>query len=171
MIGMASISFTENESKATGPNKKEAASGSVSGINGSLHYRFLQYEKIVYFGQFSFPLLASEGTYLAAGGGAEYYFGKGAASKLVLRDSMTSLIITPVMRYFAYGGLNLAYISYDTETAKKNDTLVELELGGGLSRKFSKFTLRAQAGFARGVGVATATTGLKAMFGGIFYLD
>ena len=171
MVGMTNISFTENESKITGPNKKEAASGSVSGINGLLHYRFLQYEKIVWFGQFSFPLMASEGLYLGAGGGIEYYFGQGAASKLVLQDSITSLIITPVMRYFAYSGLNLAYISYDTPTAKKNDTMVEIELGGGISRKFSKFTLRAQAGFARGVGVATSTTGLKAMVGGIFFLD
>lgn len=170
MVGMANLSITENALSLTGPNKKIAASAKVSGINGLMHYRFKNFEKISLFGQFSFPLMSSEGTYLAGGVGGEYYFGE-ASSKLVLNDSITSLIITPVMRYFAYSALNLAYVSYNTLTAKKNDTVFEIELGGGISRKFSKFSLRAQAGFARGVGVVSNTTCIKGMLGGIFFLD
>jgi hypothetical protein len=100
----------------------------------------------------------------------EYYWGQ-ATSRSVLKDATTSFTLSPVMRYFAYGGLNMGYIAYLTPTAKKNDTLLEIELGGGLSRRFSKFSLRVQAGMARGVGVATTTMGMKAMVGGIFFLD
>ena len=170
LIGMANVSLTENALTLTGPNQKVAASAKISGINGLLHYRFKNFEKISLFGQFSFPLMASEGTYLAGGAGAEYYFGE-ASSKLTLNDSITSLVMTPTMRYFAYSALNLAYVSYNTLTAKKNDTVFEIELGGGISRKFSKFSLRAQAGFARGVGVVSTTTAMKGMIGGIFFLD
>lgn len=170
MVGMANLSLTENALSLTGPNQKTAMSGKVSSINGLLHYRFMNFEKISLFGQFSFPLMANEGTYLSGGAGAEYYFGE-ASSKMTLNDSITSLVITPTMRYFAYGALNIAYVSYTTLTAKKNDTLFEVELGGGISRKFSKFSLRGQAGFARGVGVISTTTALKAMIGGIFFLD
>lgn len=170
LIGMANIGFTENQSTLTGPNMSEAASGSVASISGMLHYRFRTDEKIAWYGQFTFPLMASEGTYLAGGGGLEYYFGK-APAKIILQDSTTSFTLTPVTRYFLMAGINMGYISYVTETAKKNDTLLEIDLGGGMSRRFEKWTLRAQAGIARGVGVATTTMGMKAMVGGIFFLD
>lgn len=167
---MANLSFTENQSTLAGPNQKEAASGSVSGINGLIHYRFKTFDKIALFGQFSFPLLASEGTYISGGAGGEYYFGR-STSKMSLRDSTTSFVLTPITRFFASAGLNMAYISYKTETAQKSDTLLELEVGGGMSRKFSNWTLRAQLGVGRGVGVATSTFGFKGYLGGIFFLD
>lgn len=170
LVGMANIGFTENQSSLSGPNQQEAASGSVASISGMLHYRFKTTEKLAWYGQFTFPLMGGEGTYLAAGGGVEYYFGKNPA-KIILQDATTSFTLIPVTRYFLIGGLNMAYISYLTETAKKNDTLLEIDIGGGMSRKFNKWTLRAQAGIARGVGVATTTMGMKAMVGGIFFLD
>lgn len=170
MIGMANIGFTENQSSLSGPNVSEAASGSVASISGMLHYRFRTDEKLAWYGQFTFPMMASEGSYISGGGGIEYYFGK-APAKIILQDSITSFTLTPVTRYFLIGGLNMGYISYITETAKKNDTLLEIDLGGGISHRFSKWTLRAQAGIARGVGVATTTMGMKAMVGGIFFLD
>lgn len=125
---------------------------------------------MAWYGQFTFPLMASQGSYLSGGGGVEYYFGKNPA-KIILQDATTSFILSPVTRYFVMGGLNMAYISYLTETAKKNDTLLEIDLGGGMSRRFDKWTLRLQGGIARGVGVATTTMGMKAMIGGIFFLD
>lgn len=170
MIGMANVSFTESQSTLAGPNQQTPASGSVASISGMLHYRFRMEEKMAWYGQFIFPLMASEGSYLSAGGGVEYYFGKSPA-KIILKDATTSFTLIPVTRFFVMGGLNMAYIAYVTETAKKNDTLLEIDIAGGMSRKFNKWTLRAQAGIARGVGVATTTMGMKAMIGGIFFLD
>jgi hypothetical protein len=166
---MANVSVTETESALSGPNQTEVASGSVAGISGQVHYRFLTTGRYAWYGQATFPLMASEGTYLSAGGGIEYYWGTPARS--VLKDLTTSFVLTPRMRYFLSGGINLGYIAYNTETAKKNDTLIEIELGGGMSYKFNKWTLRASAGIARGTGIATTTMGMKAMVGGIFFLD
>lgn len=171
LIGMANVSFTETESALTGPNKPAPASGSVASISGMLHYRFRTDEKIAWYGQFTFPLMGGgDGTYLSAGGGGEYYFGQ-APARIVLKDQTTSFTLSSVTRYFLMGGINMSYISYLTETAKKNDTLLEIDLGGGLSRRFKKWTLRVHGGMARGVGVATSTMGMKAMVGGIFFLD
>lgn len=170
LMGMANIGFTETQSALSGPNQQTPASGSVASISGQLHYRFRTDDKKAWYSQFTFPLMASEGSYLSGGGGLEYYFGT-APAKIILKDATTSFTLTPVTRYFVSGGLNMAYIAYLTETAKKNDTLLEIDLGGGMTRKFNSWTLRAQAGIARGVGVATTTMGMKAMIGGIFFLD
>lgn len=170
MIGMTNVSFAETQAALQGENQQAAASGSVAGISGMLHYRFRTDDRKAWYSQFTFPLMASQGTYLSGGGGLEYYWGKTPA-KMTLHDSTTSFVVSPVMRYFALVGLNMGYLAYLTPTAKKNDTLLELEVGGGISRKFSKFTLRAQLGMARGVGVTTTTMGMKAMLGGIFFLD
>lgn len=170
LLGMTNISFQETESSLQGPNQTTAASGSVSGISGMLHYRFRTDNRVAWYSQFTFPLMASQGTYLSAGGGLEYYWGQ-APARAVLNDATTTFILTPVTRYFLSAGLNVGYLAYLTETAKKNDTMFELELGAGASRKFKKWTLRAQAGIARGTGIATNTMGMKAMVGGIFFLD
>lgn len=170
-VGMANIGFTENQSSLSGANVKEAASGSVASISGMLHYRFKSDDRKAWYGQFTFPLMASEGSYMSGGGGLEYYFGKSSSGQINLRDATTSLTIKPINRYFLLAGINMAYISYLTETAKKNDTLLELEAGGGMSHRFEKWTLRVHGGLARGVGVATSTMGMKAMVGGVFFLD
>lgn len=170
LVGMTNIGFTESQSSLQGPNQSTAASGSVAGISGMLHYRFRTDDRKAFFSQFTFPLMASQGTYLSGGAGMEYYWGQ-VPARIVLKDATTSFTLSPVTRYFALVGINLGYLAYLTPTAKKNDTLLELEAGLGISRKFSKFTIRAQAGMARGVGVATTTMGMKAMVGGIFFLD
>lgn len=170
MIGMTNIGFAESESALSGPNKAQAASGSVAGISGQVHYRFLTTGRYAWYTQATFPLMASAtGTYIAAGGGLEYYWGTPVRS--VLKDLTTTFTLTPRRRFFLQGGINLGYIAYDTETAKKNDTLIEIEVGGGMSYKFKTWTLRASAGIARGTGIVTSTMGMKAMVGGIFFLD
>lgn len=170
MVGMANVSFTETEASLEGENKQEASSGSVAGISGMLHYRFRTDDRVAWYSQFTFPLMPGEGTYLSAGAGLEYYWGKSSA-KVTLNDATTSFVLTPVTRYFILGGVNMAYLAYLTPNAKKNDTLLEIELGGGISRKFKSWTIRAQAGMARGIGIATNTMGMKGMVGGIFFLD
>lgn len=170
MLGMANVSFSESQSTLQGPNQTIPFSGSISNIVGQLHYRFLTEGRKAFYTQFTFPLMASTGSYLSGGAGMEYYWGQ-ASARSTLTDANSSLMISPITRYFALFQLNMGYISYNTLTAKKNDTLVEIELGGGLSRQFSKWTLRAQASMARGVGVTTNTMGMKVLLGGIFFLD
>lgn len=170
MLGMANVSFTEGEAALQGENQIVPASGSVASISGMLHYRFKSQGTRAWYGQFTFPLIAGEGTYLSGGGGMEFYWGQ-TPSRTILQDATTSLVLSPVSRYFTFLELNLGYIAYNTETAKKNDTLLELGGGGGLSRKVGNWTLRVQAGVARGVGVVTSTMGMKFLIGGTFFLD
>lgn len=167
---MANVSFTETQTTLSGPNQTTPSSGSVMSISGMLHYRFLTNGKRAFYSQLTFPLMASQGSYLNGGVGMEYYWGENSARN-TLQDSTTTLSISPVARFFALGQINLAYLAYDTLTAKKSDTLLEIELGGGISRQFSKFTLRAQAGMARGVGVTTSTMGMKLFAGATFFFD
>jgi hypothetical protein len=173
MVGMTNVSFAESASSLQGPNTAEVASGAVSQISSQLHYRFRTDDRKAWYGQFTFPLMGSgTGTYMAGGGGMEYYFGSTSPARYVLSDIATTLTMTPTTRYFLMGGINMGYLAYLTETAKKNDTLLEIEVGGGISRQFSKrWTIRASAGVARGIGIATTTMGMKALLGGIFYLD
>lgn len=171
MLGMANVSFTENQPTLTGPNISEASSGSISSINAYLHYRFPTDSRYAWFVQSSIPLLTNSiGTYFSGGGGLEYSWGQSAA-RSVLKDSSTTLVISPVTRYFVAGEINAAYMAYTTLTAKKSDTLLEIGTFGGVSRKFSKFHLRAQAGICRGVGVTTSTMGIKAMLGLTSFFD
>lgn len=171
MIGMANVSFTENQSQLTGPNASEAASGSISSINTLLHYRFKNDSQRSWFVQANVPLASgATGSYLSSGGGLEFIWGK-AASRTILKDSTTSLTISPTLRYFAAIEANIAYIAYLTETAKRSDTLLELGGYGGISYKVSNYHLRVQAGIDRGIGVNTTTLGMKAMLGGTIFLD
>lgn len=167
---MTSLSFAETKSTLQGENQVAAASGSTSGISGMIHYRFNTLERWAWYSQFTFPLIASQGTYFSGGGGLEYNWGK-APAKMTLNDGTTSFILTPITRYFALVGINMGYLAYLTPTAKKNDTLLEIDTAAGLSKKIGKYDLRAQAGVSRGVGIATNTIGLKVMLGCIFFLD
>jgi hypothetical protein len=171
MIGMANIGFTENQSTLTGPNISEAASGSISSINAAFHYRLPTESRYAWFVQSSIPLISnSVGTYFSGGGGLEYSWGQ-SASRSVLKDSTTSLVVSPVTRYFVGGELNVAYMAYTTLSAKKSDTLLELGGFGGVSRKLGRFHLRVQGGVGRGVGVTTSTIGIKAMAGLTTFFD
>jgi hypothetical protein len=171
MIGMANVSFTENQSTLTGPNIAEAASGSISSINAGIHYRFPTESRYAWFTQLSIPLMSSStGTYFSGGGGLEYSWGQ-SASRSVLKDSTTSLVVSPVTRYFVAGELNAAYMAYTTLEAKKSDSLLEVGGFGGVSRKVSKYHLRAQAGVGRGVGVSTSTLAIKLMAGITTFFD
>jgi hypothetical protein len=167
---MTNISFAEGESNLSGENQTEPASGAVSGISGMLHYKFKTQKTRVWYAQFTFPIMAGQGSYLSGGGGMEFYWGQ-TASRTMLKDATTSLVLSPVTRYFTFAEMNIGYLAYLTETAKKNDTMLEIGGGGGLLRKFDKWTLRAQAGIARGVGIVTTTMGMKVMVGGTFFLD
>ncbi len=168
---MANVSFTENKSTLSGPNISEAASGSISSINALIHYRFKNETPRSWFVQTNIPLMSgSTGNYLSGGGGIEFTWGETSA-KSILKDATTSLVVSPITRYFLGLETNIAYIAYLTETSKKSDTLLEIGGYGGLSRKVGKFYLRIQAGIDRGVGVNTSTMGIKALFGGTIFLD
>jgi hypothetical protein len=171
LLGMSNTSFTENQSTLTGPNISEAASGSISGMNALLHYRFKNDTSRSWFAQANLPIMSgATGSYLSGGGGIEFTWGE-ISAKSILKDSTTSLVVYPRMRYFLAIETNIAYIAYLTETAKKSDTLLELGGYGGISAKLGKYYLRAQGGVDRGVGVNTSTFGFKAFFGGTIFLD
>lgn len=170
MVGMSNVSYQEKDSGLSGPNVIEASSGSVANISGLINYRFKNFGRWSSVGQFLFPLIGGTGTYLAAGIAMEYYWGQ-VNSKLSIDDQSTNFSLTPITRFFAFGDLNIGYLSYQTETAKRQDTLLEIGAGGGISRRISKYNLRAQVSIGRGTGVTTDSMAMKLMLGGTFFLD
>lgn len=171
-LGMASISYTENEKTIQGENVREAASGSVSAIVGNAQYKFSSNLKRAYYINASFPLINSgEGTYLAGGVGVEFYLSD-LSSKFGHYDSGTQVILTPTLRYFWGGEAGFAYLVYNTESATKTDILLDLGLLGGASYVFSdKITVKATFALLKGTGAIASTFGMRALVGASFYYD
>lgn len=168
---MINVSFAENQSSLSGPNTTEAASGAISSISGYAHYRLTSTNKRAYYTSLAFPLTGGAGTtYLSLGGGAEFYFG-GNASRYKLTNTTTTLVVNPTFRYYLGVEGNLAYIAYLTETAKKNDTLLEIGFLAGLSYSFGSWTLKPHLSYARGTGVNTTTSAIKMIVSGTIFLD
>jgi hypothetical protein len=167
---MANAGFNERQSNLQGPNVKKAQAAQASGISGLIQYKFYPLEKWNLFSQFLFPMLASQGTIISGGMGAEYIFGQ-TSSALKLEDKTTHMLLRPISRFSAFGAINLSYLAYETPTAKKQDTILDIEAGAAYRRKISKFNLKTQASVARGIGVATEGMFMKFFIGGTFFLD
>lgn len=170
MLGLVNYSYQEGTSSLKGENQLAAFSGSVANISAAFNYRFLTKGRYSFYTHLSFPLMPGEGTYIAGGGGIEYHFGEGT-TKTVLRDATSTFSVTPRMRYFLLFDLGAGYLAYNTETAKKNDTLIDTSFGAGLIRKVGNWNVRAQATYTRGVGIVTTGSGIKIFVGPTTFFD
>ena len=168
-FGMSSITFTESETSLEGDNISEPASGAVSVMILSLYYKFIHGEKYSFFATGYFPIISSgDNSSFGVGFGGEYYFTK-ENNIVVEKTNSLSLSIDPTIRYYLTFGTNLVYLSYITESKKKNDLNAELNFGGGLTYSFSpKYGVKADVSVGRGVGVLTSTFGVR-VFASILY--
>lgn len=174
-LGMAMASYAEQESSLQGENIEEPASGSASQISGSLYWKFFHRDSYDLYLTSVFPLLGSADTSLVSGGlGAEWYFSR-ENHRLKENSEGFKLSVDPKLRYYLIGEANIVYLSYLTETSKKNDINFELGAGGGLSYSLGgglkDWGLRASAVVGRGVGVITSTFNIKFFASVIYFLD
>ncbi len=171
-LGMAMVSFTENPTSLEGENISEPEGGGVTAMSASLYWKVLPLDKSsIYLGA-TVPLAMIGGgdTYFSVSGGFEYYFSEGA-HKYRMNTGDLAVTVTPKMRYFAFAELGLSYLSYTTETAKKNDTFFEAGGGGGMSYTISpNWSIRASAGVLMGAGVLTSPMTMKFFAAGTYFL-
>ncbi len=171
-VGMAMVSYTENEKTISGENVSEIVAGTVSAMSLNLQYVLSQNFKKQYYMTATVPLIPSAlGTYLGSGFGMEHYFSD-VASKVSLFNSGTSITLTPTFRYFAGFEIGFGYLVYSSETAQKTDILLEIGGTGGFSYALSEnYALKVTVGILKGTGVVSTTMNMRALLGVTFFLD
>jgi hypothetical protein len=169
-IGMVNASYAEGETGLTGDNISEAASGSVSSINGFITYKFKPELNRSFYTSGTFPILpGATGSYFAASLGGEWYFGNKIGSKLSLTENGSTLEMKPKSYFFWGAEVGLGYLVYLTETAKKTDLLLTVGPTLGGVYKFSdNWMIRYMAAYERGTGVTTTTSVMKFTIGLVY---
>jgi hypothetical protein len=173
-IGMINSSFTETPSGLTpssSSNAKEEviSSGSVPVIGAFLEYEKYYNSKISIVGKSAFPLMpGATGSYVFLGTGLNYYFKSlSSVGSFVSKDAR--IFIIPTWRFHAGGGLGGAYMIYNTESAQKSDTLIELYGNVGATyTKNKQWGYRAEFTFARGIGFNSTAMTMKIMMGMVY---
>ncbi len=167
--GITMVSFTEYEKTFTGDNVEAPFSGTVTALSMEGNYKFRADLKKAYYLNIVTPLIpASTGNYFRAGGGVEFYINT-MSNNLSLEYSGTAVRFEPRMRYYWNIDGGLAYLSYNTLSAKKNDFMFEVGGGGGLIYKMNdKYTFRASAAANMGIGVVVSGFNIR-LFGGVVF--
>lgn len=172
-LGMAMVSFTENPTSLEGENISEPEGGGVTAMSANLYWKVLPLKQSsIYLGA-TVPLAMIGGgdTYFSLSCGFEYYFSEGA-HKYRMNTGDLSVTVTPKMRYFAFAELGISYMSYTTETAKKNDTFFEAGGGGGMAYTINNnWSIRATAAVLMGAGVLTSPMTMKFFAAGTYFLN
>lgn len=168
--GSIATSYAE---KASGleESEEEPSSGSASALPIDLSYEFTINNKVSWFVRGIGPLLASSpDSYFFGGAGVNFYF-MSLSSAAVFKDTDIELFVRPKWRY--YWGLNagVGNLVYRTETAKKNDTVLELGVhAGGIYTINKEWGVKAEGSFNRGTGSLTEVTTIKVLLGATMYL-
>jgi hypothetical protein len=174
-LGMINTSFTETPSglapKQDSTEKEVVASGSVPVIGAFVEYEKFLNAKFSILGKSAFPLLSgANGSYVFLGSGVNYYFNS-LSSTGSFSNKSSNIIILPKWRYHAGGGIGGAYLIYNTETAKKSDTLVEIFGNSGVTYTKNKtLGYRGEFSYARGIGFNSTAMTMKIFFGLVYTL-
>lgn len=168
-MGMINTSFTESPSglpPKPGAKPEVVGSGAVSTISGFFEYEKFISPKLSILAKSAFPLLpAATGSYMYVGGAMNYYFTP-IGTPATFSSKEARITFSPSWRYYAGGGVGGAYLIYNTLTAKKTDTQIELfGQAGAIYNQSKDWGYRAEFSMARGVGFNTSSMGMKILFG------
>jgi hypothetical protein len=175
---MYSLSITENESSIESTDTTVVAdettastAKAVSVIVGEINYDYSTSKDKTYFVKGVFPLMASpDSSAFLVSTGMNWFFG-GAASVFSFNQNGSTMHFTPKFRYYLGASLGAGYVSYSTESSKKNDTFFDVGFQAGLLYNLGrKWGMRFEAGMGRGTGVISNSMGMKIFFGSSYYL-
>ncbi len=175
-FGLVSVNLTESESTLEQTDEdipegedQAVSSVSLSTVSLDLVYEKPQTEKYSYLFKAVVPVVTTEGAGVFMGGvGFNWYF-NGLSAAYTVNISGSEVSLDPGLRYYAGTMLGLGYLVYNTVSAKKSDVFFDLGLHGGLVYSFGKkWGIKAEAGVARGTGVATSNINVKT-FAGLSY--
>lgn len=174
-VGMINSSVTETPSGLTpsssSSREEEVGSGSVPVIGAFLEYEKFFNSKLSLVGRSAFPLMpGAEGSYVSLGTGLNYYF-QSLSSTGSFATKESTIFIVPTWRFHVGGGLSGAYVIYNTESAKKSDTLIEIAANTGATYTQSKtWAYRSEFTMGRGIGFNSTAMTMKIMFGMVYTL-
>ena len=176
-IGSISANYAESatQSSTTGTSSTATTttpfSGTASSMPFAIGYEYFPNLQRAYFARVSGPLLGSTpDRYYSGTGGINFYFGK-VASLAVVSDTTFEMKIIPKIRYYAGPSAGIGYIVYHTPDAIKNDLMFELGGQAGMLYTLNqKWSLRAEAGGARGIGALVSATIIKILIGASYNL-
>jgi hypothetical protein len=176
-LGMTSYTLAENPSniKATDDTvtdvEESPSSAAVSATSFEFNWEFKNYADKSYFVKAIVPLVAgATGSVFLGGFGGNFFFNS-LSSVFFYSENGNKMTMVPKFRSYWGFGTGIGYVVYSTESAKKADVFFDLGLHLGASYSMSeKWGLRAEAGFARGTGIETTSTGIKIFFGTTYFL-
>jgi len=170
-IGSVSAAFKENPSNlkttdGTTTTLSAPYSGAITSIPLEIGYEYFSNLKRSYQVKASGPLMGSSpGRYFNLVGAYNFYFTQ-LGSQATVSDFNFELKFKPKMRYYAGPVLGAGYLVYDTKSATKTDVLFELGGQGGLLYSIGPvWSLKAELGFSRAVGVLVNATVIKILLG------
>jgi hypothetical protein len=170
-IGSISTSFSESQDNlvstdGTTSSSSSAFSGTASSMPLDLTVEYFANLKRSYFIKLQGPMIASSNDrYFSANFGINFYFSSvGATAKV--SDYNFQMKLIPKLRYYAGPILGAGYLVYSTKSAEKNDVLFEIGgVGGVIYSLNSRWGLKGEIGFSRGVGVLVSSTIIKILLG------
>lgn len=175
-IGSISASLSENPDKlvstdGTSSSATTPYTGTASSMPLDIMYEYFSNLKRSYFFRGSGPILASTpDRYYAGSAGINFYFGQ-VGTNAVVKDFNFEMKIVPKLRYYAGPAIGIGYLVYNTKSATKNDTMLELGGQGGVVYTLNrKWGLRAELGLSRATGVLISSTIIKILIGTTFNL-
>jgi hypothetical protein len=175
-IGSISASLAENpdtltSTDGTATTTEEPYTGKASSMPLDIMYEFFPNLKRSYFLRGSGPLLASTpDRYFSGLAGVNFYFGH-VGTNAVVKDFNFEMKLIPRLRYYVGPTIGVGYLVYNTKSATKNDTM--LEVGGQAGVVYTikpKWGLRAEIGGARATGVLISSTIIKILIGTTYNL-
>ena len=176
-IGIVSYSVTEKESTlqqtdttvAQGTSNSSAQTATTSATSFFMNYEFGQKDKRSYFVKGVVPIMSPDGTGVFLGGIGVNFFYNSLPSSYKLQNAGTALFVQPKYRIYYGGSIGGGNLIYNTKSAKKSDTLIELSVHGAGSYNFDrKWGGMAQLSVGKTFGIASDAFGMVFFLGTTF---
>ena len=172
-IGMVMNSFTQVQEAIEGEAKSGA---SDSMLSADLNYEIFQFRNMSHVFKMtgSGVLMNTIDKYYGVGYGVRWYFGS-EGTRVILKDKVVDLQLTPKFRYYAGANIGGYYMVYRPEPGGeeiRND--IGVETGGHAGVMYGnhhKRSYKAQLNFLMGSGAETSSTIIQFFVGTTFYLE
>ena len=176
-IGSVSTNFSESQSKIQSTDGNSAAatqpySGTASSMPIDVNFEYFTSLRKSYFVAAGGPVMASTpDRFFYTEFGMNFYLSALGAPTYV-SDQKVEIRLAPKFRYYIGPMLGVSYLVYNTKSAIKNDVIVDLGGQAGVIYSVnSKWGLRAEGNFSRGIGALLSSMTMKIIVGTSFNLN
>ncbi len=176
-IGSVSTNYSETASKLVATDGTTGTtvtpySGTASSMPIDVEFEYFSNLKKSYFLKGGGPVMASTpDRYFYFATGINFYFSP-IGSPTYVSDERIEIKLAPKFRYYAGPNIGASYLIYNTKSQIKNDMIVELGLQGGAIYSInSKWGVKAEGAFSRGIGALLSSMTMKILLGTTYNLN